>query len=151
MSGKRDANSHAERQLLIDITTTKTAGNKAWPSECPRNTTEIARPLFARNHLPTATAGICVSIPCPKKRRPQMITGRSQAALETAMAQHIPASPTITKAASFRTFIRSANGPTIIIMAAEANVPMVYALPQSLWERLNSARISPANTEIKNV
>ena len=68
---------------------TNITGNIASPIENPIIDKDNAFPLFLPYHFPIATAGICISIPCPKNLRPKIIKGKIQTCFTKVIAKQI--------------------------------------------------------------
>jgi hypothetical protein len=98
-----------------------------------------------------ATIAVWPIMPCPSNRRVKIVRPKTQMALTCDMLMAANPSTTNSTGAIERTRKRSVTLPANTITAADAVVASAYSPPHCPCDRPNSARISPAKTEMKNV
>ena len=81
---------------IIEKRKTNITGKIASPMENPIIESDNALPLFLPYHLPIATAGIWISIPCPKNLKPKIIIGKYQIRFTKVMVKQSKLSDIIT-------------------------------------------------------
>ncbi len=107
------------------MTATAISGSTASLAGKPSAAIETARPRLRLNHRPMAVIATWVSMPWPKKRRPNSTRASIQAEATDAIASEVRASPASAPAPSQRIGNRSADLPAHISNAALATVATV--------------------------